>query len=93
MSLGLNLPTDGKMFVLPKKNNNLLFSYSAITYDSAEFLSYEYKLEGHDEDWIKAGNGTDAVYANLEGENTCSESGYRPRTESTVHLRSVYPSK
>ena len=79
MSLGLNLPTDGKMFVLPKKNNNLLFSYSAITYDSAEFLSYEYKLEGHDEDWIKAGNSTEAVYVNLEG----GEYVFRVRVQTT----------
>ena len=46
-------------------DNTLDISYSAITFQSPELITYEYKLTGFNEDWISVGNRDFAQYTNL----------------------------
>jgi len=51
------------------KNNQLIFEYSLPLYHDPESITYMYKLEGFDKDWIKAGTTHIAKYTNLPGGN------------------------
>ena len=47
------------------------FEYSALHYRQPEMIRYAYRLEGFDQEWIDAGEKTEATYTNLDpGEYT-----------------------
>lgn len=46
------------------KENSLIFNFIGISLSNAEGVSYQYKLEGYDENW-KISNQTSEVYSNL----------------------------
>lgn len=54
-------------FVLSPKINNILFTFSAIDFDSGNRLNYEYMLEGFDDTWRHGGDGQSAGYTDLPG--------------------------
>ena len=66
-TIDYGIPTDEKDVVIPNKSNNIMFTYSAIDYDSGGKLSYEYILEGHDKEWTRAGKSLSTIYNHLEG--------------------------
>ncbi|NLE35169.1 MAG: response regulator [Bacteroidales bacterium] len=45
--------------------NNIIISYSAISYYAPEKISYSYRLEGYDEEWNYVSNDRTATYTNL----------------------------
>jgi signal transduction histidine kinase/ligand-binding sensor domain-containing protein/DNA-binding response OmpR family regulator len=45
--------------------NNIVISYSAISYFAPEKISYSYRLEGYDEAWNYVSNNRSATYTNL----------------------------
>lgn len=58
---------------LPQQNisleyfqNYITFSFAALEFSAPDKVKYEYKLEGFDRHWIKAGNGREAHYTNLD---------------------------
>jgi len=42
------------------------FHFAALSYISPEKNSYQYKMEGFDEDWVNAGNTNQTTYTNLD---------------------------
>ncbi|MEJ7692012.1 triple tyrosine motif-containing protein, partial [Daejeonella sp.] len=50
---------------LAYNENRISFQYIGIHYANPRLNQYEYKLEGYDEDWIKAGRQRTATYTNL----------------------------
>ncbi|MFL5765733.1 MAG: two-component regulator propeller domain-containing protein [Bacteroidia bacterium] len=55
-----NLPVN---LVLSHKNNNLSFSFQALTTDN---VRYTFMLEGQDEDWSPLTNNPEAVFTNID---------------------------
>ncbi len=45
--------------------NTFSISFSALDYASPEQISYQYRLEGHDPDWIEARHTNEAYYAKI----------------------------
>ncbi|MES2004732.1 MAG: two-component regulator propeller domain-containing protein [Bacteroidota bacterium] len=45
--------------------NRLQFQFVGLNYTNPALIRYEYKLEGYDKEWIKAGTQRSAVYTNL----------------------------
>jgi ligand-binding sensor domain-containing protein/GAF domain-containing protein/anti-sigma regulatory factor (Ser/Thr protein kinase) len=58
--------TPGKEVQVAYADNNLNFSFSAIDLYSNKNLTYEYKLEGADENWIRTGNPQQVTYSKLD---------------------------
>lgn len=50
---------------LPHWQNSLSFNYTALDYISPENISFQYRLEGYDEEWINAGTRNYTAYTNL----------------------------
>jgi signal transduction histidine kinase len=50
---------------LPPGQNNIEFRYTALSFVSAPRISFRYRLEGFDRDWIEAGARREAFYTNL----------------------------
>lgn len=50
---------------LPRGANKVAFRYSALSYRSSPRITFQYRLEGFDDDWIDAGGQREAVYTNL----------------------------
>ncbi len=50
---------------LPRGANKVVFRYSALSYRSAQRITFKVRLEGFDDDWIDAGTQREAVYTNL----------------------------
>ena len=50
---------------LDHTQNLVVFYYSALDFDHGNQLSYEHRLVGHDNQWIKAGQSHRAFYSNL----------------------------
>lgn len=50
---------------LSYRENSISFNYTLQDYISPENLHYQYKLEGHDENWVQAGNRNYVAYTNL----------------------------
>lgn len=48
------------------KQKVVSFHFAALSYISPEKNSYQYKMEGFDEDWVYAGNTNQATYTNLD---------------------------
>ncbi|MFZ6012132.1 MAG: two-component regulator propeller domain-containing protein [Bacteroidota bacterium] len=49
----------------PFNENEFTFRFSALTYSLPRLVTYFYKLEGYDKDWVNAGNNHTAKYTNL----------------------------
>ncbi|GAB2776826.1 hypothetical protein GCM10010465_24370 [Actinomadura fibrosa] len=54
-----------KLLKLPYNKNSVSFNYTILDYLSPETMNYEYRLEGHDENWIEAGERKYIAYTNL----------------------------
>lgn len=54
-----------KSIKLNHNQSDLSIGFTAINFDRNKQYSYEYKLENYDDNWIEAGNRTEAVYTNL----------------------------
>ncbi len=68
LSRGFPVPVN---LVLPNKDRNVEFKFLAVTAEGADFVKYQYKLEGYDKTWSVAGNNTAAVFGNIpEGNYT-----------------------
>lgn len=50
---------------LNSDQNNIIISYSAISYYAPEKISYSYRLDGYDEEWNYVSNNRTATYTNL----------------------------
>jgi signal transduction histidine kinase/ligand-binding sensor domain-containing protein len=50
---------------VPPGQANLYFRYTALSYASPTRITFRYKLEGFDNDWIEAGSRREAFYTNL----------------------------
>jgi ligand-binding sensor domain-containing protein/class 3 adenylate cyclase len=51
--------------VLPYKHNNVTFNFMATELSRPQEVLYQYKLDGYDNDWSRAGNKTSATYGNI----------------------------
>jgi hypothetical protein len=51
--------------------NVISFEFSLLDYNYTEDISYQYKLDGFDKDWINAGSHRSATYTNLDAEWVC----------------------
>lgn len=65
-SLDITIPANAVDFTLPPKHHDIKFSYSAVYFDSGERLSYDYMLEGRDNEWTHASSSQDAAFTNLK---------------------------
>ncbi len=65
-----NEPVDISSAQLFQHNeNSLTFSFASLHFSQPELNAFKYKLEGHDKDWIEAGNNNTAYYGNLAPKN------------------------
>lgn len=55
----------GKTAVYTYDQNEFSFQFAALTYSLPQAITYYYKLEGFDMDWVDAGNNHTAHYTNL----------------------------
>jgi len=67
----------GQDFALPSRTSTLRIDYGTVSVSSASKLRYRYQLEGHDDDWVYAGQRREASYTNL------SSKPYRFRVSTT----------
>ncbi len=51
------------------KNNSFTFLYQAVDLPKPDKITYAYKLDGFDKDWVHAGTRTEASYTNLNPGN------------------------
>jgi len=51
------------------KEDVISFEFSLLDYSFTEDITYQYKLDGFDKDWIDAGNHRSATYTNLDPGN------------------------
>lgn len=56
-------PNDGAP--LPRGANNISFRYTALSYRSPTRITFRYRLDGFDKDWVDAGTRHEAFYTNL----------------------------
>ena len=57
-------PIEGNLELAPGMER-FLFNYTAMSFVAPETVQFEYKLEGFDRDWVKAGTDRSALYTNL----------------------------
>jgi ligand-binding sensor domain-containing protein/signal transduction histidine kinase len=50
---------------VPPGNANLTFHYAALSYTSPSRITFRYRLEGFDRDWVDAGSRREAFYTNI----------------------------
>lgn len=55
--------------VLESSQNNLTFNFSGFTYTEPAYMTYEYKLEGEDEDWQILTGKSEVTYYDLSAGN------------------------
>jgi ligand-binding sensor domain-containing protein/signal transduction histidine kinase len=51
--------------ILPAGSSNLIFRYTGLSFASPARITFRYKLEGYDRDWVNAGTRREAIYTNL----------------------------
>jgi len=51
---------------IPYSENMVTFEFASMEFSAPELHHYEYKLDGFDPDWIKAGTTNSAIYTNLD---------------------------
>ena len=82
---------------LPYSENTLSFNFSAMEYSDPMQCLYEYKMEGVDKDWVKAGTVPFARYANLQAGNytflikASNSDGEWNETPRTLRIRITPP--
>lgn len=52
--------------ILPFRHNNVSFEFGAIESSRPYIVSYQYMLEGYDDDWYPASNKTSASFGNIQ---------------------------
>ena len=62
---GRDVLNDEESLNLLHKNNNVSFYFSAMNFDPGVKLTYKYKLDGYDNDWVFNGASTSVSYSNL----------------------------
>jgi len=77
---------------------NLEFSYAGLSFVVPNRITFRYRLDGYDKDWIEAGTRRDAFYTNLppgpfqfrvtacNADNVCNEAGSAITFSLTPHL-------
>lgn len=55
----------GALAEIPRGVQEISFRYSAISYRSPARITFQYRLDGFDNDWIEAGTRREAFYTNL----------------------------
>ncbi len=60
---------NSREFILPYKNNDINFSFAALSFDKPEKNKYQYFLEGEDDDWSGWTTETGKEYTNLSAGN------------------------
>ncbi len=51
--------------LIPPGNANLTFRYAALSYTSPSRITFRYRLEGFDKQWVDAGSRREAFYTNI----------------------------
>ena len=59
-------PLPGDLRLPPGSGRYLEIAYSALALTAPEKIRFKYRLEGHDQDWIEAGDRRTAYYTNLK---------------------------
>jgi hypothetical protein len=60
-----NSMNSSNIYVLPYEHNSMRFEYSSTYLDGLDMTSYQYKLEGFDQDWSPWENNNQKEYTNL----------------------------
>lgn len=69
--------TKASRVVLPHNYSNFRIDFASLNFASQRMISYMYKLEGYDKDWIQAGRLNSASYSNVPtGRYTFRVKGY-----------------
>ncbi|HEY1307249.1 MAG TPA: two-component regulator propeller domain-containing protein [Vicinamibacterales bacterium] len=71
--------TPTRDLTLPSSTSTLRIDFGTVSLSSASKLRFRYLLEGVDEDWVYAGSGREAMYANVPSGN------YRFRVSTTAN--------
>ena len=61
---GIGQPLRGR-YRFTEPTNRLAIQYVALAFASPHKLRYRYRLQGFEQQWVEAGEGTEAVYTNL----------------------------
>lgn len=62
---GVNFDISTEPVRLAAAPQKLVFKYSALNLSAPETLRFQYRLDGHDEEWVDAGRSRQAVYSRL----------------------------
>jgi ligand-binding sensor domain-containing protein len=62
---GTTNPQQEKAYVLTSENNNLLFKFSATSFDRTEANQFQYRLEGYEKKWSPWTTEVQKAYTNL----------------------------
>ncbi len=79
--------------LVPPGNANLTFRYAALSYVSSSRITFRYRLEGFDKNWVDAGARREAFYTNIPPGSykfvvaATNADGKLYETSAPVHLR------
>ena len=78
---------------LESSQNNLTFHFSGFTYTEPAYMTYEYKLEGEDEDWQILTGKSEITYYDLSSGNYLFKLRYIGNPDSEIHtaVHIAYP--
>ena len=78
---------------LESSQNNLTFHFSGFTYTEPAYMTYEYKLEGEDEDWQILTGKSEITYYDLSSGNYLFKLRYigNPDSEVRTAVHIAYP--
>lgn len=78
---------------LENSQNNLTFNFSGFTYTEPAYMTYEYKLEGEDEDWQISTGKSEITYYDLSSGNYIFRVRHigNPDSEACVSVHIAYP--
>jgi ligand-binding sensor domain-containing protein/two-component sensor histidine kinase len=77
---------------LPPAQRNIEFRYTGLSFLAPSGITFRYKLDGYDKDWIDAGDRRDAIYTNLPPGKfsfhvtACSQDGHCNQEGSAVQF-------
>ncbi|MEO7046102.1 MAG: triple tyrosine motif-containing protein, partial [Ferruginibacter sp.] len=78
---------------LSYRNNNISFGFTAPDFTNSDKITFAYRLEGYDKDWILCGTARTATYTNLKGGNytflvkACNSSGVWNNNAVSVRIK------
>jgi ligand-binding sensor domain-containing protein/two-component sensor histidine kinase len=84
-------------FEVPHRDNILRFDFTCTDYYQSEKITFEYQLEGFDEQVVAAGTSRRATYTNLDGGDytfkvwAINADGYRSAEPALLHFRVIPP--